>query len=158
MLAYILGITKRVNNRGRFQGLQIGTSWITNRGSFRDFKSGQKDYKSGQGFEIRAKRFQIGAEITIRSKKNYKLGQGFKIGAGITNWCRIQSAYFQISLKYLNDFPFSSIIQFYFLISKYQCGFRSIDYSNVTVRNIPCQPCLKSGNLQLVKGNHSVHY
>ena len=35
--------------------------WIVNTGNFRDFKSGQKDYKVGQGF-------QIGAEITQCSK------------------------------------------------------------------------------------------
>ena len=56
MLAYILGITKRDNkgiaNRGRFQGLQIGVRRIANRGSLRHFKS-------GQGFHIGAKRFQI---------------------------------------------------------------------------------------------------
>ena len=39
-----------ITNRGRFQGLQIGARGITSRGSLRDFKSGQKDYKSGQGF------------------------------------------------------------------------------------------------------------
>ena len=32
------------------EGLQIG-------GNFRDFKLGQRDYKSGQGFQIGAKRF-----------------------------------------------------------------------------------------------------
>ena len=45
-------------------GLQIGARRITNRGSLRNFKSGQKDYKSEQGFRIGAKRFQIGTEIT----------------------------------------------------------------------------------------------
>ena len=40
----------------------MGTREITNRGSLRDFKSGQKDYISGQ-------RFQIGArEITNRGR------------------------------------------------------------------------------------------
>ena len=52
MLAYILGITKR------------GNKGITNRGSFRNFKSGQNDYKSGQGFQTGAKRFQMGTAIT----------------------------------------------------------------------------------------------
>ena len=89
MLAYILGITKRGNkgitNRGRFQGLQIGASGITNRGSLRNFKSGQKDYELGQGFQIGAKRFQFGAAITNRGKGDCKLGQGFQIGAEITN-------------------------------------------------------------------------
>ena len=54
--ACLLGITKRCNkeitNRGRFQGLQIGSRGITNRGSLRDFKSGQRDYKLGLGFQI----------------------------------------------------------------------------------------------------------
>ena len=66
MLAYILGIknqsNKGITNRGRFKGLQIGTRGITNRGSLKDFKSGQKDYKSGQ--------------------------ERLQIGAGIKNWCR----------------------------------------------------------------------
>ena len=47
MLAYILGITKRDNkritNRRRFYGLQIGARAITNRGSLRGFKSVRKD-------------------------------------------------------------------------------------------------------------------
>ena len=51
MLAYISGITKRGNkgikHRGKFLKLQIGTRGITNMGSLTDFKSGQKDYKSG---------------------------------------------------------------------------------------------------------------
>ena len=54
MLAYILGITKRGNkgitNLGRFYGLQIRARGIRNRGSLRDFKSGQKDYTKGQRF------------------------------------------------------------------------------------------------------------
>ena len=54
MLAYILGITKRGNkgitNLGRSYGLQIRAREITNKGSLMDFKSRQKDYKSGQGF------------------------------------------------------------------------------------------------------------
>ena len=92
MLAYILGITKQGNtwitNRGRVYELQIGARGITNRGSLRDFKSGQKDLKSGQGFQIRGKRFQIGAEITNRGKKDYKPVQRFQVGADITNRCR----------------------------------------------------------------------
>ena len=61
MLACILRITKRgskgITNRGRFEELQIGARGITNRGSLRDFKSGQKNYKSGQGCQIGEKRF-----------------------------------------------------------------------------------------------------
>ena len=33
-----------------------------------DFKSGQKDYKSGQGFQIRAKKFQIAVEVTNQGR------------------------------------------------------------------------------------------
>ena len=54
---------------------------IKNRGSLKNFKLGQKQYKSVQGFQIRAKRFQIGAEITNQEKRDYKLGQGLQIGA-----------------------------------------------------------------------------
>ena len=76
MLAYNLGITKWSNNG------------IRNR-SKRDYKQGQlkgfqivvKDYKSRQGFQIGAKRFQIGAEITNRGKGDQKPGQRFQIGA-----------------------------------------------------------------------------
>ena len=32
---------KRITNRVRFERLQIGTRGVTNRGSFRDLKSGQ---------------------------------------------------------------------------------------------------------------------
>ena len=54
MLAHILGITKqgnkRITNLGRFYGLQTRARGFTNAGSLKDFRSGQKDYKSGQGF------------------------------------------------------------------------------------------------------------
>ena len=54
---------------GAIRGLQIGARGIKNRGSFRDFKSGQKDYKSGQ--------------------RDFKSGQRLQIGArGISNWGR----------------------------------------------------------------------
>ena len=42
---------------GAIRGSQIGARGITNRGSLRDFKSGQKDFKFWP-------RLQIGAEIT----------------------------------------------------------------------------------------------
>ena len=60
MLAYIWEIAER-RNKG-----------IINRGSLRDFKSGQKDYKSGQGVQIGEKRFQIRAEITNRGKRDFE--------------------------------------------------------------------------------------
>ena len=47
-----------------------------------NFELGPKDYNSGQGFEIRTKRFQIGAEITNRGKKDFKSGQRL--------WCRTE--------------------------------------------------------------------
>ena len=80
---------------GAITGLQTGAREITNRGSLRVFKPGIKDCKSGQGFQIGAKRFQIGAKITNWGKRDYKQRQlkGFQIGdkrlqigAGISNW------------------------------------------------------------------------
>ena len=80
----IFWVTKRgskwITNYGRFKELQTGTRGITNRGSFSDFKSGQKDYKSGQGFQIGPKRFQIMAEITNRGKRDIKSWQELQIG------------------------------------------------------------------------------
>ena len=46
-----------------------------------NFKLWQKDYKLEQGFQIGAKRFQVGAEITNRGKRDLKSGQGLQIGA-----------------------------------------------------------------------------
>ena len=43
------------------------------------YQNGQKKkkkYKSGQGFHIGAKRFEIWAEITNRGKGDFKMGQG----------------------------------------------------------------------------------
>ena len=79
---------KRITNQDRLQGLQIGARGITNRDRFRNFKSGQKDYKSVQRFQIRVKRFQIGTKITNWGKRNFKSGQGLQIRAGITNRCK----------------------------------------------------------------------
>ena len=59
---------KKTKKSKKSSGLQIGARGITNRGSFRDFKLWQKDYKSGQ--------------------RNFKLGQRLQIEVrGITNWC-----------------------------------------------------------------------
>ena len=52
---------KKTKKSKKSSGLQIGARGITNRGSFRDFKSWQKDYKWGQGFQFRAQRLEIGA-------------------------------------------------------------------------------------------------
>ena len=52
---------------GVIRGLQIGV--------------GFRDYKSGQGFQIGTKRFQIGAEITNPGKRDFKLGQRLQIDA-----------------------------------------------------------------------------
>ena len=60
--------------------MQIEAREIINRGSLRDFKLKQKDYKLGQGFQIRTKRFQIGADITNRGERDYQPGQGLEIG------------------------------------------------------------------------------
>ena len=60
--------------KSRQEGLQIGCRVI-------DFRSGQKEYKSGLGFQIGEKRFQGRAEITNRSNRDFKSGQGLQIGA-----------------------------------------------------------------------------
>ena len=57
---------------GTMRRLQIRARGITNRGSFRDFKSGQRDYKSRQGFQIGAKRFQIRARGISNRGRDYK--------------------------------------------------------------------------------------
>ena len=67
MLGFILGIT----NPGRFQGLQVGAKEITIMGSLRDYKSGNKDYKSRQGVQIGTR--------------------DYKTGAGDYKWCRTVS-------------------------------------------------------------------
>ena len=59
-----------------FSGLQNRAREITKRGSFRDLKSGQKNYKS-----VFKSRFQIGAETTNWGKRDFKSGQGLQIGA-----------------------------------------------------------------------------
>ena len=55
-------------------------------GSLKDLKLGQKDHKSGQGFEVGGKDFKSGQrlQIGVREIKNrsrdFKLGQGLQIG------------------------------------------------------------------------------
>ena len=53
-------VTKRVN-----KGIKKRAIEITNKGTFRDFKLGQKDFKSGQ-------RLQIGARGISNQGRNYK--------------------------------------------------------------------------------------
>ena len=85
---------KRITNRDRFEGLQIRARKITNWDSF-------KDFKSGQGFQIKSKRFQIEAEITNMGQRGFLFGaeitnmgqRGFLFGAEITNRCRINGIY-----------------------------------------------------------------
>ena len=48
-----------------------------------DFKSGQKDYKSGQGFQIGAKRFQIRAQISNQGETDFKSGRRLQSGQGL---------------------------------------------------------------------------
>ena len=85
----------RITNRGSRDYKTGQLLEIRNRGS-RDYKIGQlleirnlgrRDYKSGQvqRLQNRAKGLQIG-------QQDYKSSQGLQIGAGITNWCRAQSA------------------------------------------------------------------
>ena len=84
MLVYILGITNlilgntdRDSKYGQPKGLQ---TW-------------EKSLQIGATMSNRAKRFQIGAEITYGGKRDYKPGQGFQIGAEITNCCRTRFDY-----------------------------------------------------------------
>ena len=67
---------------GAIRGLQIGAG-------FRDFKSGNEGLQIGEAFgisnrgkkfQIGAKRFQNGVQITNRGKKHFKLGQGLQVG------------------------------------------------------------------------------
>ena len=43
-----------------------------------DFKSEQKDYKLGKGFQIGTKRFQIGAREIKDWARDFKSGQGLQ--------------------------------------------------------------------------------
>ena len=107
MLAYILGITKlgikRIRKLRQILESTNRSKRVTNIGSLRDFKLGQKKYKSGKVFQTGPKRFQIGAEITNQGNRNYKPGQGFKIGVGITNRCRttFPLRYFKIGFFFI---------------------------------------------------------
>ena len=49
--------------------------------SLMDFKSEQKDHKLGKGFQIRTKRFQIGAREITNWARDFKSGQGLQICA-----------------------------------------------------------------------------
>ena len=63
---------KRNTNRSMFQRLQTGARGIRNRGSFRDFKSGQKDDKSGQRDFSSEQRLQIEAKGISKRGRDYK--------------------------------------------------------------------------------------
>ena len=54
---------------------------MTNRGSLKDFKLGEKVYKPGQGFQIGSRRFQIGGRVITNWGKDFKSGQELQIGA-----------------------------------------------------------------------------
>ena len=66
-------ITKRSN-----KVITIRARGIINKGSLKDFKSEQKDYKFGQEFQIGEKRFQTGVEITNRDNKISNWGRNYK--------------------------------------------------------------------------------
>ena len=68
---------------GAIRGLQIGARGIANRGSLRDFKSGQKDYKLGQRFQIGARDFKSGQRLQIGAREITNRGRGFKSGQGL---------------------------------------------------------------------------
>ena len=73
--------------RAVFRDYKLGKKGLQNRGSFRNFKSRQTDYKLGQGFQIKPKRFQIEGEIRNCGKKDFKSGQGLQIGAEhVSEW------------------------------------------------------------------------
>ena len=63
---------KGITNRGRFSGLQIREWGITNRGSFWDFKSGKKNYKSGQRDFKTEYRLQTGVRSISNWGRDYK--------------------------------------------------------------------------------------
>ena len=63
-----------------FSGLKIGERGMTNKGSLRDFKLGQKITNRGGGLKSRQKdfksredRFQIGPGITNRCRTSHRL-------------------------------------------------------------------------------------
>ena len=73
--------SKGITNWGRFSALQVGAREITNRGSFRDFKSGNKIINWGKEISNRGRDFKSGQD-------------GFQMGTGITNRCRTLSSMF----------------------------------------------------------------
>ena len=78
----------------------------------------QKDYKSWQGFQIGAKRSQIGAEITNRGKRDYKPGQGLQTG---TKQLILTRTFFDVTLA-----DFKQIIDEKCLLKKKQLSLHGI--------------------------------
>ena len=84
---------------------------------FRDSKSGQKGLKYGQvkGFQIAAKRLQIGVgtfwdkEISNRGKRDFKLGQGLQIGGEQVSLLVVVFKY-NIHLKVRKSFKVSNYL------------------------------------------------
>ena len=81
------------NYKSRQEELQIGQLF--------NFRVRAKKYNLGQGFQIRAKRFQIKAEITNRGKRNFKSGQGKSHVLTICIFVVIHLSYLIFSLKVL---------------------------------------------------------
>ena len=71
-------------------GIQIEAGFRDYKSGHERLQIGQlKRFQIGaKRLQIRAKRFQIGAEIKNRGSRDYKLGQGFQMRARITNRCR----------------------------------------------------------------------
>ena len=72
MLANILGIAKRGNkritNRARIWGFQIGARGIKNKGRLRDFKSERKSLYRDRVYKSRQEILQTGVRITNRCR------------------------------------------------------------------------------------------
>ena len=67
----------------------MGPREVTNRGSLRDFKSGQKNDKLVLGFQVGAKGFQVGAGW-----------ERLQTGEGSTNQCRTPVSHLVICASY----------------------------------------------------------
>ena len=65
-----------------------------------DFKPGRKDYKSVQGFQIGAKRFQIGVKEISNRGRDYKSAQVLQIGVEQLWYCHIIALCLTIELTH----------------------------------------------------------